>query len=89
MAVNALMVAWQVQANGNIRVVWEDGHSNTFADLGEIRQYLAGLDTDPTMAERLLIAWFLSRSSDGSNPNLVTGKRLTFDLSNAQPIRVQ
>lgn len=89
MPVNALMVDWAVLANGNVRVTWEDGHSNLFADMAEVRAYISGLDSNPVIAEQLLIAWFIARQPDGSNTNIVEGKRLTFDLSNANPIRVQ
>ncbi|MDH5244848.1 MAG: hypothetical protein OEW98_00240 [Betaproteobacteria bacterium] len=89
MAVNALLVDWQLNGDGTIKVIWEDGHSNLFRDLAEVREQITGLDSDRTMAERLLLAWFLSRSADASNTNLVEGKRLTFDLSAPNPIRVQ
>lgn len=89
MAVNALLADWQVLGDGKIKIVWEDGHSNLFLNLDEVKAYIRELDADPVTAERLLIAWFLARSADGSNTNLVEGKRLTFDLANAQPIRVQ
>lgn len=89
MAVDALLVDWQLLPNGNIRVVWGDGHSNTFADLQDVKDRVSALDSDPAAAESLLLAWFLARQPDASNTNIVEGKRLTFDLSNASPIKVQ
>jgi len=37
----------------------------------------------------MICAWWHARDADLSNLNLVLGKVLTFDLSAAQPIRVQ
>ena len=87
--VQALLADWQVLGDGRIKVVWEDGHSNLFLNLNEVKAYIADLDANPVTAEQLLIAWFLARQPDGGNPSVVEGKRLTFDLSAANPIRVQ
>lgn len=86
---SALMVDWIANPDGSIKVVWEDGHSNSFLNLEEVQAHIASLGSDNTVSERLLLAWFLARQPAGGNVNIVEGKRLTFDLSAANPIRVQ
>jgi hypothetical protein len=41
------------------------------------------------IVRRFFIAWWLARSSDGSNANLIIGKTMTLDLSGASPLKVQ
>ena len=48
----------------------------------------ADLETSD-VASKFLVAWWLSRSPDGTNENLVEGKTLTMDISGPNPIRVQ
>ncbi len=89
MSVVAEITTWENLPNGMIKITYLDGHSNLFANLDEVKDYIRTLDTNPVTAEQLLIGWFLARSTDASNTNLVNGKRLTFDLSATNQIRVQ
>ena len=89
MAVNALVQSFVKNPDGSIKVTWEDGHSMPFLNLAAIREFIGELDTDPVVAERIALAWFLARQPDASNVNIIEGKRVTFDLSAANAIRVQ
>lgn len=76
-------------ADGSWLLRWGDGVSEypvSIADyLNEPTSELQSLTT----ARRLLIWWWFARDDDFSNTNLVVGKTLIFDLSAANPIRVQ
>jgi hypothetical protein len=70
------------------RVRFADGAELEFASLADIKEAITSVDT--TAATQLVaLAWWLARSADGSNTNLIVGKNVTFDLSAAQPLRVQ
>ena len=78
-----------VPETGKWYVAFSDGTSLEFSSLQDMKDTIAEVDADPVTARRILIAWWLARSPDGSNQNLVEGKTLTFDLSAPNPIRVQ
>lgn len=76
-------------AGGGIQIEFSDGHGLTFQSLQEIEQNIAVYDNDEDLTKFLCISWWLARSSDLSNTAVIVGKNFTFDLSNANPIRVQ
>ena len=78
-----------IEPSGVITVTWVDGHQSQYDNMALLKSLIAELDAVPTNAELILMGWFLARSSDASNVNLVEGKKVTFDLSAANPIRVQ
>lgn len=61
---------------------------NVYNSLDEMKERVLAIQTTET-ARSLAIAWWLARQPDGTNANLIVGKTLTFDLSAAQPIKVQ
>lgn len=71
-----------------LRVTWADGSASE-GTLDQFREEIARISDDPETARLLIIAWFLARSPDASNANVVEGKTLTFDLSAPNPIRIQ
>ena len=84
----ATLQRFEILGNGKVKVTWEDGHSAIFENLQHVKNDVMTLET-MTNTELLLLGWFLARQPDGSNVNVVEGKRLTLDLSASNPIRVQ
>lgn len=76
-------------ANANrIIVMFADGGGYEFAGFEHLQDWILALQTKDT-AERLAVAYWLARDDDGSNPNIIIGKTLTFDLSVPSPIKVR
>jgi hypothetical protein len=76
-------------ADGTVRVQWDGGEAMTFSTFDELKEYAFRNGDSREKAQQYLLAWWLNRSADGSNENLIEGKTLTFDLAAANPIRVQ
>ena len=71
---------------------FDDGSEQEYASLDQLKLHLSELDSGASgrhAAQCLLLGWWIARSPDATNTNLVEGKRLTYDLSAASPIRVQ
>lgn len=78
--------------NGSVAITYIDGTGQIFDTFENLQMYISSVDTGDTGAEnakRMLLGWWLVRSPDGSNQNVVEGKTLTFDLSAANAVRVQ
>ena len=78
--------------DGRLEFRFSDGTSDTYQSLAHARDVIAGLDTGieaEAFVRRLVVAWFLARSADASNVNLIKNKSLTWDLSAPAPLRVQ
>jgi hypothetical protein len=77
-------------ASGNVKTLtFADGNTLFFGDdPNSIFEYYNPLQ-NADVAKQLMIAWWAARSPEFTNTNLVIGKRLTFDLSAANPIKVQ
>jgi hypothetical protein len=89
-ATTAQITAWTENPDGSIHVVWQDGSSTRFLNLDEIRRRISTVGGNRELTENLLFAWFLARQPEGKNAaTVLVGKTLTFDLSVANPIRVQ
>lgn len=89
MAVTVTMRNVTLEPGGRVLFEFSDGSGFEYASLADVRGELSQLDSAMGNAQRLLIAWWLARDDGASNPNLVEGKTLTFDLGAANPIRVQ
>jgi hypothetical protein len=66
-----------------------DGSGLEFGSLDDVKTHLREMDSDRHHAQCLLIGWFLARQPEASNVSIVEGKTMTFDLSAANPLRVQ
>lgn len=78
--------------DGKFFVELESGQGLEYGSLDAVKQDISQLDSGQNgidTAIRLLLGWWLARSPDASNENLIEGKTLVFDLSNPNPIRVQ
>jgi hypothetical protein len=75
--------------NGSVSLRFTDGSGVDLPSRSALQQFGQSIEYDPDCAKKLLIAWWQSRSADFANFNLVSGKRLTFDLSSPSPIKVQ
>lgn len=83
----ALITAWETLKDGQIRVVWEDGHSNTFMDLEHVTSILRKMSVlDP---EALALSHALAKFAGGGDARDVEGKRVTLDWADAQPVKVE
>jgi hypothetical protein len=74
------------------RVQFTDGTELEFGTLAELREWALGIDSGPMGAEltrRMCLARLLALSPELTNINQIQGKNFTFDLTNAQPVRVQ
>ena len=93
MATQVTLNAIVHQPDGGVVLKWAGGVEQYFGNMDEVKAIGNGFDDINQHgfdnASMLLIKWWLARSPDGSNENLVVGKRLTLDLSAAAPIRVQ
>lgn len=72
-----------------IEVIFDDGSGVGAPSVQLLSDMVVNLDTNRDTAKALAIAWWLARSPDATNDNLLVGKTLTFNLSAANPIRVQ
>lgn len=70
-------------------ITFSDGTQLEFQNLAEMKQAIESLDVDPHQARLMLLAWWLRRDSNATNPALVEGKTLTLDFGAAQPFKVQ
>lgn len=98
MAGQATLISITKHANGAISVLWDQGEGINFGDpsssdpqdgLAQLNAHVFTNGDSRERAQQYLLAWWLKRSPDASNVNLVEGKTMTFDLSAASPIRVQ
>jgi hypothetical protein len=78
-----------IRNNGRLLVEFDGSTFLEFDSVQYAKDVIGELDTSPNMAQLLAIAYWLARSSDASNTAIILGKTLTFDLSNASPIKVQ
>lgn len=76
------------KSGGKVYVTFSDGTQLEFASLAEIQAAARDIDSDVHLTQMLLIAWWLARSPDGVNENLVEGKTLVFDLSAPNAVRI-
>jgi len=74
--------------DGTIKISTSDGSTLSWTSLEEMLTFFIPLQ-NPDVALQLLLAWWIARSPDASNENLIEGKTLTLDLSAANPIKVQ
>ena len=88
MAQTAELVRVEHLPNGQILVVFSDKLGFVFNDLGHMKMFAESLEERQDLAKRLLIAWWFARDSEFKNADLVRGRRLTFNLGGANPIRV-
>jgi hypothetical protein len=88
MAASVTLTDFTIGGDGSVTITYADGSGFLFASLQDLRDSLQDVDS-ADMAKKFLHAWFLARQPDASNVNIVEGKTLTLDLSNANPIRVQ
>ena len=86
---SATCVSYKVLADGRVQVQWNDGQGTTFSSFEEMRTFALSGSDDADLPRKYLLLWWLARQPDGSNPNLMVGKTLTFDPTAAQFIRVQ
>lgn len=88
MAEQASITRFTRKANGQVEVAFADGNTLFFSSIEDVKEFCRMIQTADT-AKQLLLSWWLARSPDASNVNLVLNKTMTFDLTAAQPIRVQ
>lgn len=90
MALSTRCTGITVQEDGQINLTFDDGSGEAFADLTELQAFAAEPDAPENvrMGRKMLMAWFLQRSADASQVNLVVGKTLTFDMATAAMIEV-
>ena len=76
------------QPSGQIEINWADGVTQYYGSLDDIKQQITdGFTIDQV---RLMeVGWWLARQPNGDNANVVTGKTLTWDLSLANPFKIQ
>jgi hypothetical protein len=76
---------------GQIDITFNDGSGLSFDGIGSVKQFGSELDSPQSegieTAKRLLIRWWIARSPEGNNANLIIGKRVEFDLSAAAPLK--
>lgn len=77
------------RGDGGIQIEFQGGRGRTFSDLADLQSQVLGNDDDLDLTQELCLAWWLARSADLSNEAVIMNKDFTFDLSNANPIRVQ
>ena len=77
-----------VQPGGEIEIVWDDGRTNFFSGIEEVRTHISDLETMDN-AELFLIARGVNVGNDFTQPNVVEGKTLTLDVTANNPVRVQ
>lgn len=75
--------------DGRVRVRFADGSEREFGSLAMLRSVVLRRDQDVGLTQDLCLAYALARSADLSNVNSVANKSFIFDLSVAQPIKVQ
>ena len=68
---------------------FSDGTQMEFDSIASVIANISTLDSDPDVARKMLIGWWVGRDANLSNPNLVEGKTLTFDLQAPNLLRVQ
>lgn len=73
---------------GHYYIRFADGTEYEFGDLEGLQTMGMDMESVDT-AQKLLVRWWLARSRNASNVNLVVGKKLVLDLSAAAPIKVQ
>ena len=78
--------------DGSVDIQYEPGgggaHFNSVEEMNLQINTGACLTTDWGVV-LVFMAWWLARSPEGSNTNLISGKTMTVDLSAANAIRVQ
>jgi hypothetical protein len=89
MAGSATCISVTRNADGTVSVQWDQGEGMNFSNFDELKEYAFRNGDSRERAQQYLLAWWLRRSSDGGNESLIEGKTMTFDLSAANPIRVQ
>lgn len=78
-------LVWQ---NDRYYLRFASGTEYEFDSLEAIAAYAEEIQTVDN-AEKLAIAYWLARDDDLSNINIILGKKLTFDVSQPSPIKVQ
>jgi hypothetical protein len=68
-------------------VEFNDGMVYHFSGLADVKEWIKDFD-HPEIAKRIAMAYWIAKNPDGSNPASLVGKTMTFDLTNANPIRV-
>lgn len=86
-AISILVTEVQRPGGGLIRVVWEDGSSIDFPDVQALRDYVSGAETIDGL-QRLWMGYWIARSETLQDATAIVGRRLTMDLSLAQPFRI-
>ena len=89
MSVSVTLVSIVKAASGRVYINWSDGSQTEYGSLDTILTGLSEVGSDPNLAKAFLLAWWVARSPDGSNTNMVEGKTLTLDLYAADPLKVQ
>lgn len=93
MAVVVTLTDVVVDPDGKYRIRFADGTELEFANLAELQAYGSDFDSPggdgPANAQLLALRWWLARSPNASNVNLVEGKTITLDLGAANIFRVQ
>lgn len=77
------------RVGGGFQISWDDGFTQFYNSVDDIRESIAINLSDVERVKLMDLAWWLARSPDGSNTNLVVGKSMTVDWSAPQPIKVQ
>ena len=73
--------------SGDTHVEFSDGSGLTLP-LADLRDDCLGLDENLELAKKICLARAFASSSDLSNISIVQDKALTFDLSQADPIKI-
>jgi hypothetical protein len=89
MATTVVLRAFTKLANGTVSATFGDGSVMIFESLQQLLDGCRDVDLDQDLVKRLCLAYAAARSADLSNVASVLNKNYTFDLSAAQPIRVQ
>jgi hypothetical protein len=78
-----------VHPEGHVDVVWNDGSSSQYPSLAALTAEIQEVDDDSDLTKKLALAWILARSPDLDPITQIQNKNFIFDVSHANPIRVQ
>lgn len=89
MAVQITVADVNVAGDGSVTYELSNGRGATYQSLDELKDVILQSLENEGSAELIAMAWWLARSSDGSNTAIIAGKTFTIDMADPNPIKVQ
>ena len=74
--------------DGKVEVAWADGFTQYFSSVEDLRERFQEITSRDNL-RTLLLAWLVARDVNLTNVSTAANKTLTFDLTLANPFKVQ